>query len=184
MTTDPAAAAAASAVEEIGLTEALVEEATKKSGLVWVNGQALWHAWVDGALCLVGGPGEQPLPALSDGGTATVTVRSRDKGGRLVTWPARVSLLDPDSATWQAAAAELKTKRLNSPDGEAIIARWARECLLFRLTPDGAVTERPGAMPDSSGAAAPLPSSATTRLPAPAGLPRLLARRAKRRTDG
>ncbi|MEE4543389.1 hypothetical protein V2S66_15590 [Streptomyces sp. V4-01] len=156
---------------------ALVEEATKKSGLVWVNGQAVWHAWVDGALVLVGGPGEQPLPGLSEGGTATVVVRSRDKGGRLVSWQGAVSLLAPGGEPWTAAAAELKTKRLNSPDGEAITGRWARECALYRLTPLGVPAEHPGAMPDVSGAAAPVPTPATTRRPIPAGLPRLLARR-------
>jgi hypothetical protein len=174
MTTETAAAAAAEQT-------ALVEEATKKSGLVWVNGQALWHAWVDGALCLVTGPGEQPLPAgFADGGAATVTVRSKDKGGRLVTWPARVTLLAPDSEAWRAAAAELKSKRLNSPDGEGLADRWARECRLFRLTPDGPPTEHPGAVPTASGAAPPLPTPATTRHPIPAGLPRLLARSRKK----
>jgi len=50
------------------LDQALVEEATKKSGLIWVRGpgspaRALWHAWHEGAACVVGdGPGEQPLP--------------------------------------------------------------------------------------------------------------------------
>src|SRR4051812_13308106 len=126
MTTETAAAAAAAAVA--AEQTALIEEATKKSGLVWVNGQAVWHAWVDGALCLVCGPGEQPPPAgLADGGGASVSVRSKDKGGRLVTWPAAVALLAPDGAAWAAATAELRTKRLNSPDGEGITARWARE---------------------------------------------------------
>jgi len=159
---------------------ALVEEATKKSGLVWVNGQALWHAWVDGAMVVVGGPGEQPLPGLRDGGAAEVTVRSKDKGGRLVSWPARVSLLAPGGESWQAAAAELKGKRLNSPDGEAITDRWARECAVFRLAPEGLPAEHPGTMPATSGAAAPVPSGAVTRRPIPAGLPRLLTRRKKR----
>jgi hypothetical protein len=171
MTTEEAAAAELTA---------LVEEATKKSGLVWVNGRAVWHAWADGALCLVGGPGEQPLPGLADGGTATVTVRSKDKGGRLVTWPARVALLAPETAPWQAAVAELKPKRLNSPDGEAITARWAAECAVFRLAPEGVAGEHPGAMPSTSGAAVPAPTTATTREPAPAGLPRLLLKRRKR----
>ncbi|WP_329136161.1 hypothetical protein OG552_23910 [Streptomyces sp. NBC_01476] len=182
MTTAPDAAdakGAASAAEPAELT-ALVEEATKKSGLVWVNGQAVWHAWVDGALCLVGGPGEQPVPGLTDGGAATVTVRSKDKGGRLVTWQARVALLAPGSDPWQAAAAELKPKRLNSPDGEEIVPRWARECALFRLTPDGAPSEYPGTMPTASGATVPAPTAATTRHPAPAGLPRLLLKRRRR----
>ncbi|SEN52522.1 hypothetical protein SAMN05216267_1006120 [Actinacidiphila rubida] len=159
---------------------ALVEEATKKSGLVWVNGQALWHAWVDGAMVVVGGPGEQPLPGLRDGGAAEVTVRSKDKGGRLVSWPARAGLLEPGGEPWRVAVAELKGKRLNSPDGEAITDRWARECTVFRLVPDGPPGEHPGAMPDGSGAATPPPSAAVTRRPVPAGLPRLLARRGRR----
>lgn len=156
---------------------ALVEEATKKSGLVWVNGQALWHAWVDGAMCVVGGPGEQPLPGLADGGAATVVVRSKDKGGRLVTWTAAVSLLAPGGEPWAAATEELRGKRLNAPDAEAVTERWARDCEVFRLAPQGPPVEEPGAMPDASGAAAPVGSSATTREPMPAGLPKLLLRR-------
>jgi hypothetical protein len=161
---------------------ALIEEATRKSGLVWVNGQALWHVWIDGAMYVLGGgPTEQPLPAgLTDGGTAAVTVRSKDKGGRLITWTARAALLDPDSEPWSAAVAELRTKRLNSADADTVAARWARECALFRLTPDGDPSETPAAMPDTSGAAVPLPTPATTRHAIPAGLPRLLARRRPR----
>lgn len=160
------------------LRTALIEEATKKSGLVWVDGQALWHVWVDGAMCVVGGPGEQPLPGLVDGGTATVTVRSKDKGGRLVGWSARVSLLEPRGAAWEAAVAELKGKRLNAPDGEGVVDRWARECEVFRLEPGGG--EVSVAAPEGSGAAVPVVTPATTRQPVPAGLPRLLARRSRR----
>ncbi|MEU6355325.1 hypothetical protein ABZ896_39460 [Streptomyces sp. NPDC047072] len=164
------------------LDRALVEEATKKSGLVWVQGpgspaRALWHVWHDGAACLVGdGPGEQPLPGLTDGGTAEVTVRSKDKGGRLVTWTAKVVELPSGSEGWEAAVAELKGKRLNAPDGEAMTARWARECRVLRLEPTGATAP----LPDGDLAAAPLPTPATTREPIPAGLPRLLFKKRKR----
>ncbi|WP_329413344.1 hypothetical protein OG802_23395 [Streptomyces sp. NBC_00704] len=157
----------------------LVEEATKKSGLVWVRGgqetaaRALWHVWHDGAACLVGdGPGEQPLPGLVEGGSAEVTVRSKDKGGRLVTWTATVTGLAPGSEAWEAAVAELKGKRLNAPDGEAMTGRWARECRVLRLEPTGATSP----LPEDSLAARPVPSPATTREPAPAGLPKLLLR--------
>lgn len=159
---------------------ALVEEAAKKSGLVWVNGRAVWHAWADGALVVVGGPGEQPLPGLADGGSAEVTVRSKDKGGRLVSWRASVVRLAPDGAQWAAAAAELKGRRLNSPYGEGVTEHWSRKCEVFRLVPDGVPSEHPGAMPDESGSAAPVPTAATTREPAPAALPRLLLRRGRR----
>ena len=160
---------------------ALVEEATKKSGLVWVRGtgpaRALWHVWHDGAAHVVGdGPGEQPLPGLADGGTAEVTVRSKDKGGRLVAWTAVVRELSPGSEEWDAAVAELKGKRLNASDGEAMPGRWARECRVLRLDPRSSTTE----LPDGSLAAVPLPSEATTRRPVPAALPKLLFRKRRK----
>ncbi|MDR6979433.1 hypothetical protein J2X68_006169 [Streptomyces sp. 3330] len=168
---------------ELLLDQALVEEATKKSGLVWVRGagapaaRALWHVWHEGAAHLVGdGPGEQPLAGLTDGGSAEVTVRSKDKGGRLVSWTARVVALAPGSEAWQAAVAELKGKRLNAPDGEAMTERWARECRVLRLEPTGATLP----LPEGDLAARPVPSPATTREPAPAGLPKLLLRKRRR----
>ena len=164
------------------LDRALVEEATKKSGLIWVRGdgpaQALWHVWHEGAAHLVGdGPGEQPLPALVDGGAAEVTVRSKDKGGRLVAWTASVTELAPDSEAWEAAVAELKGKRLNAPDADVMTERWARECRVLRLEPRDVSTD----FPSESLAGPPLPTPATTRRPAPAALPRLLLRRKKKR---
>ncbi|OKK20717.1 hypothetical protein AMK16_09795 [Streptomyces sp. CB00455] len=159
---------------------ALVEEATKKSGLIWVRGagadRALWHAWVDGAAHVLGdGPGEQPFPGLADGATAEVTVRSKDKGGRLVAWTAAVRELAPRGEEWAAAVAELKGKRLNAPDAQEMTERWARECRLLRLEPRAVHAQLPG----GSLAAAPLPSPAVTRRPVPAGLPKLLLRRGK-----
>ncbi|MFE0673890.1 hypothetical protein [Streptomyces sp. NPDC058867] len=165
------------------LDQALVEEATKKSGLIWVKGpgvpaRALWHVWHEGAACVVGdGPGEQPLPGLTDGGEAEVTVRSKDKGGRLVSWTAKAVELAPESEQWEATVAELKGKRLNAPDGEAMPGRWARECRVLRLEPTGTVAP----LPDGDLSEAPLPSPATTRQPIPAGLPKLLLKRRGRR---
>ncbi|MET8325910.1 hypothetical protein [Streptomyces sp. NPDC005181] len=164
------------------LGPALVEEATKKSGLIWVRGtgpaRALWHVWHEGAAHLVGdGPGEQPLPAgLTDGSAAEVTVRSKDKGGRLVAWTASVTELAPHSEEWEAAVAELKGKRLNAPDAEQMTERWARECRVLRLTPGDSRTD----LPDISHAAAPLPTPVTTRRPAPDALPRLLLKRRRK----
>ncbi|MDX3244679.1 hypothetical protein [Streptomyces sp. ME18-1-4] len=166
------------------LDQALVEEATKKSGLIWVRGagepaaRALWHVWHEGAATLVGdGPGEQPLPGLVEGGSAEVTVRSKDKGGRLVSWTATVVGLAPGGEAWEAAVADLKGKRLNAPDGEAMTERWARECRVLRLEPTGATLP----LPDGDLAARPVPTPATTREPVPAGLPRLLLGKRRRK---
>ncbi|WP_328632465.1 hypothetical protein [Streptomyces sp. NBC_00356] len=165
------------------LDAALVEEATKKSGLIWVRGdrgveRALWHVWHEGAACLVGdGTGEQPLPDLVDGGSAVVTVRSKDKGGRLVGWRATVVELAAGTEAYDSVVGELKGKRLNAPDAETMLDRWARECRVLRLEPVGGATEPVG---DGSLAAPPVGSPATTRNPVPAGLPKLLARRKRR----
>ncbi|NGN65664.1 hypothetical protein G5C51_17375 [Streptomyces sp. A7024] len=158
---------------------ALIEEAAKKSGLLWIEGRALWHVWHEGAVHVLGdGPAEQPLDGLDDGGTAVIVARSKDKGGRLVSWPVRITELAPDSEAWQAAAAELKGKRLNAHDGEKAVERWAKECRLLRLEASGpADTEAP----DGSLAAPPVSSPAVTRRPIPAALPRLLFRRKARR---
>ncbi|MEU6097350.1 hypothetical protein [Streptomyces sp. NPDC047079] len=169
------------------LERALVEEATKKSGLIWVRAasaddagspavpaRALWHVWHEGAAYVVGdGPGEQPLPGLADGGDAVVTVRSKDKGGRIVSWPARVAELTPGTPEWEGAVAELKGKRLNALDGEAMPERWRRECRVLRLEPRGGTVP----LPSDSQAAPPPPSPAVTRRPIPAALPRLLRRK-------
>ncbi|MER8061402.1 MULTISPECIES: hypothetical protein [unclassified Streptomyces] len=166
------------------LERALIEEAAKKSGLLWVRGadasaaHAVWHVWHEGAVCLVGdGPGEQPLTGLPDGGVAEVTVRSKDKGGRLVSFTAAVSEPAPGSPVWEAAVAELKGKRLNAPDAESMTDRWARECRVLRLVPTGAVA----ALPEGDLARRPVPTPATTRRPVPAALPKLLAKRRKGR---
>ncbi|GAA1973827.1 hypothetical protein [Kitasatospora viridis] len=170
---------------------ALLEEAVKKSGLLWVRPEGaegpdsaprpVWHAWHDGAVVLVGDGGEQPLHGLRAGGAAEVTVRSKDKWGRLVAFRARVSTLEPGSEGWSGAVEELKGKRLNAPDTDTIADRWAAECRVLRLEPVGGTTERPGAMPTGSHAAVPLPTAATTRQPAPAGLPKLVLGRLRRK---
>ena len=73
---------------------ALVEEAAKKSGLVWVQrlraapARALWHVWHEGAAHASSGTAPASSRCRGSGSwTAappTVTVRSKDKGGRLV----------------------------------------------------------------------------------------------------
>ncbi|WP_344443286.1 hypothetical protein [Kitasatospora nipponensis] len=169
------------------LDRALLEESVKKSGLLWVRaegqdeGRPLWHAWHDGAVVVVGDGAEQPLHGLTAGAGAAVTVRSKDKWGRLVAFAAEVSVLEPHGEAWTGAVEELRGKRLNAPDTDSMVDRWARECRVLRLAPVGGTSERPGAMPEVSHAAAPMPSTATTRQPIPAGLPKLVLGRLRRR---
>lgn len=181
------------------LDRALVEESAKKSGLLWVRlpdgtDRPLWQVWHEGAVLVLGEGAEQPLHGLADGQSTVLTARSKDKGGRLVSWPVRVAELAPGSEAWTAAAAELKAKRLNSPDHEGVTERWARESRVLRLTladPNpaqdwlqdglGDGIRGPGALPDGSQATAPVATPATTREPIPAALPRLLFGRRRKR---
>lgn len=160
---------------------ALVEEATKKAGLLWLSepetgrARAAWHLWQEGAAYVVTGGVEQPLPGVVDAERVTVTVPSKDKGGRLVSWIAQVTHVAPGSDEWERVVPDLHGKRLNAPDGEDQPQRWARESVLLRLQPLGEVVEAPGDMPDGEHAAPPPPSPATTSGP----LPYVLGRRRK-----
>jgi hypothetical protein len=160
----------------------LVEQLSSKAGVVWIaaSGQRArpaWHHWHDGADYVVTGGIEQPLPGLVEGGLAEVMVPSKDTGGRLITWAARVREVAPGSELWAAVVPAMHAKRLNPPDGDQQPERWARECILFRLEPTGEVLEARGSMPQESGAAPPVPTPATTSGP----LPYVLGRRQQRR---
>jgi hypothetical protein len=152
---------------------ALIDEAAKKSGLLWLRpagpehrAQALWHVWQDGVGYVLTGGLEQPAPeGLAD--RAFVTLRSKDKGARLVTFEVAVDPVEPGSDAWSALLPALLSSRLNLPDGEAAAQRWARECVLHRLTPTGGVAETPDEPSTTSHAAAPPPSRGRSRVPRP-----------------
>jgi hypothetical protein len=170
-------------------TRAIVEEACKKSAMLWLRPEAAgrdgrsfaaWHVWTDGAAHIVSGGLEQRVPVLdevADGARLVATVRSKDTGGRLVAWVGVVRRLHPDDAAWETVVPELHAKRLNAPDGEAQPARWARESAVHRIEPTGELLETPGNPTTGSHAAEPPSSPATTR----GRLPFVVGRRARRR---
>jgi hypothetical protein len=150
----------------------LVTEAIKKAAVAWVSADgapaiALWCVPFEGSLLLVTGPGEQSAPVLADAATATVTLRG-DHGGHIVTWPASVTRVAPDTEEWASAAPLVAGKRLNaSGSTEQVVERWARECVLLRLTPSGPPTEAGGTLPQDRQGAPPRPTPAArpTRKP-------------------
>lgn len=151
---------------------ALIEEAAKKSAVLWVQvgdnrERAAWHVWSGGAVYLVTGGDEQSVPGLAVAATALVTLRSKDKGGRLLTFVADVSSVEPAGDEWARVVPELHAKRLNPRDGEAQPARWARESRVWRLAPTGEVPQRPGHISSRSHAGPPPGSPATTVGPKP-----------------
>lgn len=157
----------------------LIEEATKRSGLVWLElptgPRPAWHIWKDGAAYVVTGGREQPLPGLLDMRHVAVIVPSKDNRSRLVSWLAECTRIEPDSTEWDDVAPALRAARLNLPDGEHAAQRWVRECAIVRLSPTGQVLDAPGRVPTGSGATAPPPTPATTV----GRLPGMLGRRRK-----
>jgi hypothetical protein len=157
----------------------LVGEVMKKAAVVWIttNGERpvpAWPVWIDGAAHLVTGPGEQPIPPLTD--TCAVTARSGSTHARILSWDAAVSVLAPGSDDWQAVAPQLIAKRLNLPGGDDTLARWAAECTLYRLRPAGPV--RTGVdLPADRQDAPPPRTPAATRTTVPFTLGRGRARR-------
>lgn len=157
----------------------LVEEATKKAEVAWLTVPGghrpfvVWCLWLDGALYLVAGPGEQPAPGLPGTPTVDVTVRG-DHGGQIVTWPATVTRVDPESEAWTTVAPQLAGKRLNAPGTtEETVRRWATECVLYRLMPAADPIAAGATLPDASGAAPPPPTPAARRTPKPFRLHRV-----------
>ena len=97
----------------------------------------MWHVWRDAAYVLTG-PGEQDVPGLGEASQVTVEVASKDTGGLLVRWTARVSRVDPGSAEWPLIIGALLAGRLNepaSPGAGSPAQRWARTGTVYRLSP-------------------------------------------------
>jgi len=121
--------------------DALVEEATRRSSVVWValdDGplRAVWHVWHDGCAYVVTGGLEQELPGAGTASRAHVVVRSRERrSGVVVAWVGDVEPVAPGSEEWDAVVPVLHAARLNAPDGEDQPRRWARESTVLRLRP-------------------------------------------------
>ncbi|GIG85554.1 hypothetical protein [Plantactinospora endophytica] len=159
----------------------LVAEAVKKAAVAWVAvgdrpPVALWCVPLDGGLYVVSGPGEQSAPGLAEAGTATVTLRG-DHGGRIVTWPAEVTRIAPDSEQWATVAPQVAAKRLNASGSPAELAeRWTAGCALSRLAPAGAPLAAGESLPDDSLAAPPRETTAVRKTRRPFRLHRVRRR--------
>jgi hypothetical protein len=159
----------------------LVGEAMKKAAVAWVAVEGrpprlLWCTPIGEALWMVSGPGEQDAPGLAGASGALVTLRG-DHGGRVVTWRAAVTRVDPTSEEWAESAPLLAGKRLNAPaDAAALVERWAAECAVHKLTPEGDPVEAGATLPDAALAARPRETPARRRTRPPFRLHRVRRR--------
>ncbi len=169
-------------------TAALIAELAKKTSVCWLRygppspsgpapSHAVWHTWYDEALWVVSGGDEQPLPGIADVDRVAVTMRSKENGGRLLTWVGSRSEVRPGDELWAPATAALVADRLNLDDLGTAADTWAATSVVSRIVPTGETLEAPDALPDDAHLAAPRPTAATTR----GALPRVLHRRVRRR---
>jgi hypothetical protein len=117
----------------------LVTDLAKKSGLVWITSHdrtyPVWHELVEGAICVVGRGGEQPIPDVQDDDKVLILLRSKTNRQLVATVEATVQVLTPESPAWDDVTAALKSGRLNLPDSDHAIERWAHESKVLRLVP-------------------------------------------------
>lgn len=161
---------------------ALVAELARKSAVCWVGygepvrNHPVWHVWHDDAIGIVTGGSEQPLPGIEAVRDALVTLRSKTTRHRIATCRANVERVLPGTERWESLVPALVSSRLNLVDQHDAPRRWAESGVVVRLVPT-AVVASPGSLPESSGAATPLGSPATTA----DRLPRVLHRRQTQR---
>ncbi|HEX5543586.1 MAG TPA: hypothetical protein VFX60_18885 [Micromonospora sp.] len=144
----------------------------KRAAVAWVAvgdapAIALWCVPLEGRLYLVSGPGEQSAPGLDAATSATVTLAG-DHGGRIITWPAEVTTVNPGSEQWETVAPQVAAKRLNARGSiTEVVERWAARCTLHRLAPAGAPLAAGESLPEGSLAAPPRisPAARPTRKP-------------------
>jgi hypothetical protein len=131
------------------LLPSLVAEAARKSRVCWLSWaggppRLVWHVWYDDALVVLSGDDGQVLPGLGESGTVEVTMRSKDTGGRLVTWSGSVEVVAPEDVSWDPSAAALLGVRLNVADPAAALAAWRSTGTIVRIVPSVATGEQQG----------------------------------------
>jgi hypothetical protein len=124
---------------------ALITEAARRSRVCWLSygydgahmvpDRLVWHVWHEGAVVVVSGPSGNNLPGIDRAEAVDVTLRSRDDGGRLVTWRATAEVLTPGTEAWERHAVALLGVRLNLPDPPATRRAWAERGTILRLPP-------------------------------------------------
>lgn len=192
MTARPGPPAARAMGENAGVTqpmatqamvdEAIRDEAIKKAAVAWIRvadgpALALWCLPLDGALCVISGPGEQAAPGLAAAAEVEVTLRG-DHGGRVVAFVGAVERILPETEQWATVAPQLATKRLNAPgSADALVQRWiANDCAVVRITAAQAPALTGAALPDTAQAEPPRETPARVPVRRPLRLHRVRRR--------
>ncbi len=118
----------------------LIPAAMKKAGLVWLEIDlqrpiAAWHVWHNDRCYILHGGAEQTVPGLAEAAQCHVITRSSLTYARTARWLSTVHSVPSGSAEWDELLPLLVARRLNLTDAGEVAGRWARDCVLSRVTP-------------------------------------------------
>ncbi|HEV3474450.1 MAG TPA: hypothetical protein VG602_03700 [Actinomycetota bacterium] len=136
-------------VQAPGALPAEVEEALKKTDVIWVGTEAngrdravpVWFAYDGGRIYLLHSDdrdsGEQQIPGLPDAPELVVVTRHKYRETRSNRFHAAVRLIEADSPEFDQRAAVLADRRRDrhGPPQDAI-KKWKSSCLIAELTPE------------------------------------------------
>ena len=94
-----------------------------------------WYAASGSTAYLVGGDGEQPLPALPP--ELRIILRDKETRRAIGPVPARATRVEPDSEEWEPVTTALLGARQNNPP-EGLREHWAAQCAVWSLAVDPA----------------------------------------------
>lgn len=123
-------------------TEAAIQEAFKKSDIIWVHPDTstrpipCWFVLKDGKAYVLSGERQQIVPGAERIRNARVTARWKGRDASLAEFDAAVRVITARDPEFDEIA-ELMVGKRQSVTGsvEENVARWKRECVILELTP-------------------------------------------------
>lgn len=114
-------------------------EAVRRSGVVWLRDgtrdRLVWHAFHDGALWVVGGPGEQDLGGVPELPEVEVVARDPETRARAGVLRCTVERVRPGTPAWEDGVPRLHGARQSARDLAGQQERWAAGATVLRLVP-------------------------------------------------
>jgi hypothetical protein len=134
-----------------GSDAAVLEEALKKSTVVWIEvpgeggtgGRAVpaWYGLLDGRVYVLEGGSEQRIPGLAEADRVVLAARSKELQSLVAEVEASARVVPASDPLFGRVVPVLLPRRLNLRDGDQAAERWRKECTLVELTPSAVPAE-------------------------------------------
>jgi hypothetical protein len=134
-----------------GSDAAVLEEALKKSTIVWIEvpGEGgtgdravpAWYGILDGRVYVLTGGSEQHIPGLAETDRVVLAARSKELQSLVAEVEASARVVPPNDPLFARVTPVLLPRRLNLRDGEQAPERWRKASTLVELTPSAIPAE-------------------------------------------